>query len=90
MIDWWGPILQEYYAATQAIGITMVDSPTWLTKPGSVGRSMLGIVHICDELGSELPWGKTGLVYLNATCLRRTRETTDGSEPRGLRGYWRS
>ena len=69
MIDWWGPILQEYYAATEAIGITMIDSPTWLTKPGSVGRSMLGIVHICDEGGGELPWGKPGLVYFERDVL---------------------
>jgi len=69
MIDWWGPILQEYYAATEAIGITMIDSPTWLTKPGSVGRSMLGIVHICDEGGGELPLGKPGLVYFERDVL---------------------
>jgi long-chain acyl-CoA synthetase len=69
MIDWWGPILQEYYAATEAIGISMIDSPTWLTKPGSVGRSMLGIVHICDEGGGELPLGKPGLVYFERDVL---------------------
>ena len=54
MIDWWGPILHEYYAATEAIGVTVIDSPTWLEKPGSVGTSLHGVLHICDDSGEEL------------------------------------
>ena len=63
MIEWWGPILQEYYAATEAIGITLVDSQTWLTKPGTVGRSLLGELHICDDEGNDLPAGQAGTIY---------------------------
>ncbi|MER5389151.1 acyl-CoA synthetase [Saccharopolyspora sp. NPDC002686] len=63
MIEWWGPILQEYYAATEGIGMTLIDSAQWLDKPGSVGRSVLGEVHICDEGGRELPSGEVGTVY---------------------------
>ncbi|GAA4615451.1 acyl-CoA synthetase [Saccharopolyspora hordei] len=63
MIEWWGPILQEYYAATEGIGMTMIDSAQWLEKPGSVGRSVLGEVHVCDEDGRELPRGEVGTVY---------------------------
>ncbi|MUL64495.1 acyl-CoA synthetase [Mycobacterium sp. CBMA 234] len=63
MIDWWGPILVEYYSSTEACGFTVISSPEWLDKRGSVGRSMLGPVHICDEGGAELPTGETGLVY---------------------------
>ncbi|MDH6291992.1 acyl-CoA synthetase [Rhodococcus opacus] len=63
MIDWWGPILEEYYAATEALGVTMIDSETWLRKPGSVGRTVLGTVHICDDEGDVLPVGDVGLVY---------------------------
>jgi len=60
MIDWWGPILQEHYSCTEAIGITLVNSEQWLAKPGSVGRSGLGVLHICDEMGQVLAPGEIG------------------------------
>lgn len=63
MIDWWGPIVQEYYSATEGIGATFIDSDEWLRKPGSVGRARLGIVRICAEDGRELPPGQVGTVY---------------------------
>ena len=63
MIDWWGPILLEYYAGTEGNGMTAVDSGTWLTKPGTVGRTILGTVRICADDGTELPVGQTGGVY---------------------------
>ena len=63
MIDWWGPVLVEYYAGTEGNGMTAIDSTTWLTKPGTVGRAVLGIVRICADDGTELPAGQTGGVY---------------------------
>jgi fatty-acyl-CoA synthase len=63
MIDWWGPVLQEYYAATEANGITFIDSEQWLKKPGSVGLAGLGTLRVCDDTGRELPAGETGTVY---------------------------
>ncbi len=63
MIDWWGPILVEYYSSTEACGFTVINSQEWLSKRGSVGRSMLGPVHICGDDGAELPIGEPGLVY---------------------------
>ncbi len=63
MIEWWGPILYEYYAGTEASGSTFITSEDWLEHPGSVGRAALGVLHICDEDGEELPIGETGLVY---------------------------
>lgn len=63
MIAWWGPILNEYYGATEGNGTTSIDSEEWLTHPGSVGRAATGVLHICDETGNELPVGETGLVY---------------------------
>ena len=63
MIDWWGPILLEYYAGTEGNGMTAIDSGTWLTKPGTVGRPILGTVRICADDGTELPVGQTGNVY---------------------------
>ncbi len=64
MIDWWGPILVEYYSSTEGNTFTIVDSPTWLTKPGTVGRSVLGVLHVCDANGDELSAGETGEVYV--------------------------
>ncbi|WP_433781532.1 acyl-CoA synthetase [Actinomycetospora sp. CA-101289] len=69
MIDWWGPILQEYYAATEAIGITVIDSAAWQRKPGSVGKALLGVLHVCAEDGTELPTGEVGLVYFEREVL---------------------
>ena len=63
MIDWWGPILHEYYAGTEGNGATRIDSRDWLAHPGSVGRAQLGVLHICDEDGSELPPGEAGTIY---------------------------
>ena len=69
MIGWWGPILHEYYAATEANGITLIDSRQWLNKPGSVGRAGLGVLHICGEDGTELPPRGIGLVYFERDVL---------------------
>ena len=64
MMDWWGPILYEYYSSTEANGITLVSPEEWRAKPGTVGRAGLGVIHICDaETGAELATGETGLVY---------------------------
>jgi len=63
MIDWWGPILREYYAATEGNGMTCIDSAQWATHPGSVGRAVHGTLHICDDDGTELPPGESGTIY---------------------------
>lgn len=63
MIEWWGPILREYYAGSEGIGTTFIDSETWLRKPGSVGRPAYGAVHILDDEGRELPPGETGRIW---------------------------
>jgi len=63
MLDWWGPILYEYYSGTEGNGQTAIAPQEWLAHPGSVGRPVLGEVHILDESGRELPPGEAGLVY---------------------------
>ncbi|WP_432066221.1 acyl-CoA synthetase [Streptomyces sp. C10-9-1] len=63
MIDWWGPVLHEYYSSTEGIGITFADSEDWLARPGTVGRAALGTIRICGPDGRELPAGETGAVY---------------------------
>jgi long-chain acyl-CoA synthetase len=64
MLDWWGPVVTEYYAATEGGGTT-ITAEEWLRKPGSVGRAWPGsVVKILDDQGNELPAGQTGLVYM--------------------------
>lgn len=63
MIDWWGPILLEYYAGSEGNGTTVIDSEEWLAKPGSVGKARIGKLRICDDDDKELPPGQEGLVY---------------------------
>ncbi len=63
MIDWWGPVLTEYYGGTEFNGLTFLDSEQWLAHRGSVGRAVFGTLHICDEEGEELPPREAGLVY---------------------------
>ena len=63
MIDWWGPIIHEYYAGTENNGFAALDTEEWLSHEGSVGRAKLGVLHICDENGEELPVGTEGEIY---------------------------
>ena len=63
MIQWWGPIINEYYAGTEGNGFCFITSEEWLEHKGSVGKAVLGIPHICDTEGNELPTGQAGLVY---------------------------
>jgi long-chain acyl-CoA synthetase len=65
MIEWLGPIVYEYYAGSEASGLTAVDTPTWLSHPGTVGRPVFGQVHIVGEDGEELPGGEVGTIYFS-------------------------
>jgi len=64
MIEWWGPVITEYYAATEGAG-TIAFAMDWLRKPGTVGRPSAGSdVIILDERGEGVPPGEIGYVYL--------------------------
>ncbi len=63
MFDLWGPIIYEYYAGTEVNGFVFCGPEDWLANPGTVGRSILGELHICDETGKELPNGEPGAIY---------------------------
>jgi long-chain acyl-CoA synthetase len=64
MIDWWGPVVIDYYAATEGGG-ALITSEEWLRKPGSVGRAWPGSeLKVFDDDGRELPAGKAGTVYM--------------------------
>ena len=63
MIDWWGPIINEYYGATEGLGFTACDSAEWLTHRGSVGRVLLGDLHILDDNMQPCAPGVPGAVW---------------------------
>lgn len=65
MLDWWGDILMEYYAGSEGCGTTMISSLEWRQRPGSVGRSTTGQLHIVGDDGQELPAGEIGQVYFS-------------------------
>jgi fatty-acyl-CoA synthase len=87
MIDWWGPILVEYYSATEGNGSTIISSTDWLAHRGSVGRAMGCSIHITGEEGQELPTGEPGTVYFEGGgqfSYHKDEEKTDGTRhPQG-------
>jgi long-chain acyl-CoA synthetase len=88
MIQWWGPVVTEYYAASEGGG-TAITAPEWLARPGSVGRAWLGTeVHVLDEAGDDVPPGQPGLVYMRMGTstfdYHRDEEKTLASRARGM------
>ncbi len=63
MIEWWGPIIQEYYGATEGLGFTACNSEEWLAHPGTVGKVILGDLHVLDDDMNELPQGVPGTLW---------------------------
>jgi acyl-CoA synthetase (AMP-forming)/AMP-acid ligase II len=86
MLEWWGPILHEYYSGTEGNGQTAISPEEWLAHPGSVGRAILGRIHIVGPDGRDAAPGATGVVYFEGgpafeyykdpekTAASRTRE----------------
>jgi long-chain acyl-CoA synthetase len=63
MIEWWGPVIFEYYGATETGGVVFCDSKEWLAHPGTVGKPMPGAdVRVIDAQGRSVPNGETGEV----------------------------
>jgi long-chain acyl-CoA synthetase len=83
LIEWLGPVVVEYYAATEGVG-SFVDSATWLSKPGTVGKPMMeGQVIIGDDEGNELPRDSVGLVYIKAPEAARFEYYKDTEKTKG-------
>ncbi|MCU1620288.1 MAG: putative fatty-acid--CoA ligase [Modestobacter sp.] len=87
MIDWWGPILSEFYSSSELIGATFITTPEWLAHPGSVGRPMLGVPHVVGADGAELPTGGTGQIWFEGgrpfTYLHDETKTSEAFDARG-------
>jgi len=63
MIEWWGPVIHEYYAGTEGNGFVYTNSEDWLAHKGSVGKALIGELHIVGNDGEELPVGEAGTIY---------------------------
>jgi long-chain acyl-CoA synthetase len=63
MIAWWGPIIHEYYGATEGHGLTACDSAEWLAHRGTIGRVLLGELHVLDENMRQVPTGTPGTLW---------------------------
>jgi long-chain acyl-CoA synthetase len=88
MIAWWGPIVQEYYGATEGLGFTACDSAEWLAHRGTVGRVLLGELHVLDEQMQPCPTGTPGTLwfktatpfqYFNDPVKTAQARSSDGS-----------
>jgi acyl-CoA synthetase (AMP-forming)/AMP-acid ligase II len=83
MIDWLGPIITEYYGATEANGFTFCTSTEWLAHPGTVGRAVLGELLILDPGGSQCPAGTDGTVWFRgATAFEYFQDPAKTAESR--------
>ncbi|HEX3841407.1 MAG TPA: AMP-binding protein [Acidimicrobiales bacterium] len=87
MIAWWGPIIIEYYGATEAIGFTACDSHEWLAHPGTVGKVIIGELHILDDDFEPVSPGSPGTLWFKpATRFRYfndTEKTVESTSPDG-------
>ena len=87
MIEWWGPIINEYYAGSEGVGMTLIKAEDWLTHPGSVGKAIHGTLHVCDAEGEEVPVGQDGLLYfendLIPTYHNDPEKTREAMHPKG-------
>jgi long-chain acyl-CoA synthetase len=63
IIEWFGPIVHEYYAGTEGNGFVYCNSDMWLSHKGTVGTPINCTVHICGDDGEELPQGESGTIY---------------------------
>ena len=63
MIEWWGPIIHEFYAGSEGNGFIACNSEEWMAHEGTVGKPIVGIPHICNDEGEELPIGEEGTIW---------------------------
>jgi long-chain acyl-CoA synthetase len=87
MIEWWGPVIVEYYAATEGIGYTTCDSHEWLAHKGTVGRCVLGVLHILDDEFHEVPNGTPGTIWFESPAglsyWKDPEKTKEATSPDG-------
>ncbi|MBM4270311.1 MAG: acyl-CoA synthetase [Deltaproteobacteria bacterium] len=85
MIEWWGPILHEYYAGTEGNGFVYCNSEMWLAHRGTVGKAVLSEVHIVDDEGHEVPTGQEGGVYFAGSGVQEFEYHNDPAKTAAAR-----
>jgi acyl-CoA synthetase (AMP-forming)/AMP-acid ligase II len=88
MLDWWGPVVYEYYSGSESIGMCAIEPREWLSRRGSVGKAVRGEMHILDEQGRAVPAGQPGLVYFaNAGQLQYHNDAEKTARAHNDRGW---
>ncbi|MGF1454367.1 MAG: acyl-CoA synthetase [Alphaproteobacteria bacterium] len=88
MLDWWGPVIYEYYAGTEGNGFVAIGPEEWLKKPGSVGKALMGEIHILAEDGTEQPPGEAGTIYFaNGNAFEYHNAPEKTAESRNSHGW---
>ena len=96
MMSWWGPIINEYFSSTEGNSNFVIKPDEWMTHKGSVGKCLVGKVHILDEKEEEMPLGEPGGVYIeggvsfeyhNDPVKTRSVQTSKGWTTTGDIGY---
>lgn len=90
MMEWWGPVLWEYYAGTELNGFCLVRPEEWLERPGTVGKPLIGEIHILDDDGKRLPPGEAGTIYFGGGPpyeYHNAPEKTESSKDPGGHGW---
>jgi len=88
MIDWWGPVIFEYYAGSEGNGFCAINSEEWLAHEGSVGQALSGILHICGEDGEEVPPREIGTIYFESeTEFTYHNDPEKTKESRHVKGW---
>ncbi len=85
MIDWWGPIIHEYYAGTEGNGFVYCNSEEWLAHRGTVGKAIIGTLHIVADDGEEVPVGEPGTVYFEGEAASTFEYHNDPDKTAGSR-----
>jgi fatty-acyl-CoA synthase len=89
MIDWWGPIVDEYYSSSEGAGVTWITADDWLAHPGSVGKPLVGQAHIVDEEGNELQSGQAGQIFfdMGEVSFEYLKDSEKTAESRDMHGW---
>ena len=88
MIEWFGPIIFEYYSATEVYLLTAIDSEDWLAHRGSVGRALACKIHIVDDDGRELPQGEIGTVFFEGgSAFEYHNDPAKTADARNAKGW---
>jgi acyl-CoA synthetase (AMP-forming)/AMP-acid ligase II len=85
IIEWWGPIVHEYYAGTEGNGFVYCNSEQWLAHPGTVGAALVGKVHIVGDDDEELPAGEPGTIYFEGDLAATFEYHNDPQKTQGSR-----